>query len=64
MDQELLGLDEAAKILGKDKRQILTYIKRGTPPLFPGPVQRVAATPLWTREQIKEFGRKKGWVVE
>jgi hypothetical protein len=63
---KMLGLDEVAKMLRtKDgrpwkKEQVLTYMKRG---VFPEPAQRVAATPLWTWEQIEKYKQEREDVV-
>ena len=48
----LAGVAEAAEILGWDKRKVATYIKRG---VFPDPVQKLSATPIWTVEQIERY---------
>lgn len=50
--EDLIGLAEAAEILGWDRRRVSVYIRRGK---FPEPVARVAAGPLWTRQQIEEY---------
>ncbi|MGG3884325.1 helix-turn-helix transcriptional regulator [Brevibacillus panacihumi] len=48
----LVGLAEAAEMLGWDKRQISTYINRGK---FPEPIQRLASGPIWTYKQIEDY---------
>ena len=48
----LAGVAEAAEILGWDKRKVATYIKRG---VFPEPIQKLSATPIWTVEQIEKY---------
>ena len=45
----LVGLSEAAQMLGWDKRKLSTYIKRGK---FIEPIQRLASGPVWTKGQI------------
>lgn len=52
---DLVGLAEAAEVLGWDRRRVSVYIRRGK---FPEPVARVAAGPLWTRQQIEEFKKQ------
>lgn len=47
-----VGLAEAAEIMGKDKKKISVYRKRGK---FPNAVQELASGPIWTREQIVHF---------
>lgn len=49
---QLAGVAEAAEILGWDKRKVATYIKRG---VFPDPIARLSATPIWTVEQIEKY---------
>lgn len=48
----LVGVAEAAEILGWDKRKVSTYITRGS---FPEPDQRLASGPIWTRKQIEDY---------
>lgn len=48
----LVGLSEAAQILGWDKRKLATYIKRGK---FITPIQRLASGPIWTEKQVMEW---------
>lgn len=52
---DLIGLAEAAHILGWDRRKVATYISRDA---FPEPITRVAAGPLWTRQQIEEYKKQ------
>jgi len=52
---ELVGLKEAAQILGWDPRRVATYRSRGS---FPEPVAELAAGPLWTRQQIEEYKKQ------
>ena len=52
----LVGLKEAAEILGWDKRKVATYRKRGA---FPEPMQNLASGPVWTRKQIEDFKKEK-----
>lgn len=53
--EDLVGLAEAAEILGWDRRRVSVYISRGK---FPEPIARVAAGPLWTRRQIEEYKKQ------
>lgn len=48
----LVGVSEAAEILGWDKRRVSTYINRG---VFPEPIQRLASGPIWTKKQIEDY---------
>lgn len=48
----LVGLSEAAEILGWDKRKISTYIKRNS---FPEPLRKLASGPIWTYKQIEDY---------
>ncbi len=49
---DLVGVAEAAAILGWDKRRVSTYIARGT---FPAPVQILASGRIWLREDVERF---------
>ena len=49
---DLVGVAEAAAILGWDKRRVATYIKRGS---FPAPVAELAGGRVWRRDQIESF---------
>ncbi len=48
----LVGVTEAAAILGWDKRKIATYMKRG---VFPAPIQKLASGSIWTLKQIEDY---------
>lgn len=48
----LVGLSEAAEILGWQKQQVTEYMKRGK---FPKPLQRLASGPIWTYKQIEDY---------
>ena len=48
----LVGLAEAAELLGWSKQQVSVYIKRGK---FPEPIQVLASSPIWTRQQIEDY---------
>lgn len=48
----LVGVQEAAQILGWDKRKVATYMKRGS---FPEPIQRLAGGSIWTKQQILDY---------
>jgi hypothetical protein len=50
----LVGVAEAAGILGWDKRRVATYVQRGS---FPEPVESLAGGRVWTLDDITEFGR-------
>lgn len=52
----LVGVKEAAEILGWSKQQIGIYMTRGK---FPEPIQRLASGPIWTKEQIEEYKRER-----
>jgi hypothetical protein len=49
---DLLGQVEVGKMLGWTSQKVSVYLARG---VFPEPVQRVKATPLWTRQQITAY---------
>lgn len=48
----LVGVAEAAEMLGWKKQQVTEYIRRGT---FPEPLQRLASGPVWTYKQIEDY---------
>jgi predicted DNA-binding transcriptional regulator AlpA len=52
----LVGLAEAADLLGVTKRTATDYTKRGD---FPAPVQRLAATPVWKRAEVAAWAADK-----
>ena len=58
---ELVGVSEAARILGWDRRRVATYVSRGA---FPEPVATLASGRVWRREDVETFGadriRRKG----
>jgi len=49
---DLVGVKEAAAILGWDVRRVTTYRSRGS---FPVPVAELAMGPLWTKSQIEAY---------
>lgn len=53
---ELVGVKEAAEILGWDVRRVATYRSRGS---FPEPMAVMAMGPVWTREQIENYKATK-----
>lgn len=50
----LVGVAEAAAVMGWDKRRVVTYIDRGS---FPEPVARLASGRVWRREDVEAFAR-------
>lgn len=48
----LVGVQEAAQLLGWDKRKVATYMSRGS---FPTPIQRLAGGSIWTKQQILDY---------
>jgi predicted DNA-binding transcriptional regulator AlpA len=52
----LVGVAEAAALLGWDKRRIFTYLGRGS---FPAPVAALASGRVWRRSDIEAFGRTR-----
>ena len=49
---DLVGVAEAAGILGWDKRRVITYVDRGS---FPEPVAHLAGGRVWARGDIEAF---------
>jgi hypothetical protein len=50
----VVGVAEAAEIMGWDKRRVITYLDRGS---FPEPITSLASGRIWLREDIEEFAR-------
>ena len=48
----LVGVAEAAAILGWDKRRVITYVDRGR---FPEPLARLAGGRVWRREDVQAW---------
>ncbi len=53
---QLVGVTEAAAILGWDRRRVATYVSRGA---FPEPVAALASGRVWRREDVEAFGRDR-----
>lgn len=51
----LAGVAEAARILGWDKRRIITYLNRGR---FPEPFQALASGRVWLRSDVERFAQE------
>jgi hypothetical protein len=51
--RRLVGVAEAAAILGWDKRRVATYVKRGS---FPEPVEELAGGRVWAMDDVVAFG--------
>ena len=50
---DLVGVTEAAAILGWDRRRVATYVGRGA---FPEPVALLASGRVWRRADVEAFG--------
>ena len=51
-EAELVGVAEAARLLGWDKRRVATYVRRGS---FPQPVAELAGGRVWRRGDVVAF---------
>jgi hypothetical protein len=51
----LLGVSEAADVLGWDKRRVSTYVKRGS---FPDPVEELAGGRVWALDDVLAFAKE------
>ncbi|HEX2030804.1 MAG TPA: class I SAM-dependent methyltransferase [Actinomycetota bacterium] len=49
---DLVGVAEAARLLGWDKRRVATYVRRGS---FPRPVAELAGGRVWVLEDVLAF---------
>jgi hypothetical protein len=54
IEPALVGVAEAAALLGWDKRRVATYVDRGS---FPDPVASLASGRVWRREDVEAFAR-------
>ena len=48
----LVGVAEAAEIMGWDKRRVITYIDRGH---FPEPIASLAGGRVWLRDDVEGY---------
>lgn len=48
----LVGVAEAAAIMGWDKRRVITYLGRGS---FPAPVAALASGRVWKRDDVEAY---------
>ena len=53
---DVVGVSEAAKILGWDRRRVATYVSRGA---FPEPIAALASGRVWRRDDVEAFGRDR-----
>ncbi len=51
---QVVGVAEAAEIMGWDKRRVVTYLDRGS---FPEPLTALASGRIWLREDIEAYAR-------
>jgi len=56
VEPRLVGVAEAAAVLGWDRRRIFTYLGRGS---FPAPVAELASGRVWRREDVEAFARTR-----
>jgi hypothetical protein len=54
LQPKLLGVAEAAALLGWDRRRVITYVDRGS---FPEPLDALAGGRVWALDDIREFHR-------
>jgi hypothetical protein len=52
---DVVGVAEAAEIMGWDKRRVVTYIDRGS---FPEPLTALASGRIWLREDVETYARE------
>jgi len=52
---QVVGVAEAAEIMGWDKRRVITYIDRGS---FPEPITALASGRIWLREDVEAYARE------
>jgi hypothetical protein len=51
----IVGVAEAAEIMGWDKRRVVTYLDRG---LFPEPLTSLASGRIWLREDVERYAEE------
>jgi hypothetical protein len=51
----IVGVAEAAEIMGWDKRRVVTYLDRGQ---FPEPLTSLASGRIWLRDDIETFAEE------
>jgi len=49
---QIVGVAEAAEIMGWDKRRVVTYLDRGQ---FPEPLTSLASGRIWLREDVDRY---------
>lgn len=52
VEPAIVGVAEAAAIMGWDKRRVITYLDRGT---FPAPAATLASGRVWRRDDVERF---------
>jgi hypothetical protein len=52
MVPQIVGVAEAAEIMGWDKRRVVTYLDRAQ---FPEPLTSLASGRIWLREDVEDF---------
>lgn len=50
----LVGVAEAAAILGWDRRRVITYVDRGS---FPEPIASLASGRVWRRDDVERYAQ-------
>jgi hypothetical protein len=56
VEPQVVGVAEAAAVLGWDKRRIFTYLGRGA---FPEPLAELASGRVWRRSDVEAFARTR-----
>ena len=51
----VVGVAEAAEIMGWDKRRVITYLDRGS---FPEPLTTLASGRIWLREDVEGYAER------
>lgn len=55
VERKVVGVAEAARIIGWDKRHVITYLNRGK---FPEPLASLASGRIWALDDIVAFARE------
>lgn len=61
--RDLVGLWEAAAIVGWTSKRLASYITMGRGGV-PRPIAHLKCGPIWTRDQIIAWGRERGYLTD
>ena len=56
VSSNVVGVTEAARLLGWDRRRVATYVERGA---FPDPIAHLASGRVWRRADVEAFATSR-----